>query len=509
MTKAQEAISDLVAQTAGSESNLYPFVRDVFVDAFGYPKDHVRVNEKEKKGIPDVSLIPADASLKSAVFWVVCEVKKERGAFRSKAYRQDRWAKQLKRYVGADTVYALLIDPITIAVFRPDGTEVKVVELDKHSADEILSGSLTSLLYKNSVCEASLSAFKEGTTTSRYLDVTDEASREKFYEALRVSARELIDYSAAKLDQLDLQYQAYLAELRDVDAKVKDYVTPEVLRAKNAIRQKYKPAIDMFEGTLKEFEARIGRSVPSKADEAHTFLQNAYATEGSSLVLARILFVRFLEDHGMTKKKISNGGIKAFRQYYDQVKDNYQYLLTDAYRDAEHIYARLFEPTIFDWSHKGNGQLSRLLLRIFYRLNAFDFEKITGDILGNLYERFLDLDKRKKLGEYYTPMPVARYVLDRIGFYENPGPLIDPSCGSGTFLIAATTGMIDRLTAKGVQPEVAVQEVLKLIHGLDINMFAAFIAQLQLLWHLLPILVKANISVMPDLKIYGGVNSLE
>ena len=40
-------------------------------------------------------------------------------------------------------------------------------------------------------------------------------------------------------------------------------------------------------------------------------------------------------------------------------------------------------------------------------------------------------------------------------------------------------------------------------------MFAAFIAQLQLIWHLLPSLVKARVKELPSLKIYGGINSLE
>ena len=513
VTKAQEALADLVSQTTGSESNLYPFIRDLFVDAFGYPKDHVRVNEKERKGIPDVSLIPADAGPKNNVFWTVCEVKKERGAFRDRKYREDRWEKQLKRYVGGDTVYALLIDPITLAVLRPDGSEVKVVELDKHSIDDLLSPgsdpSLAFLRYENSVGDASLSAFKEGAMPSRYLDVDDEAQREKFYEALRLSARELIDFSTARLSQLENQYQGYLAEISVIDAKVKGLETKEVVAAKRAVRLRYREAVQMFEVTLKEFEGQIGRQVPKKESEAKQFLQNLYATEGSSLVLARILFIRFFEDHGMMIKKISNGGIKEFRQYHQYVKDDYQFLLTDAYKEAEHLYRKTFEPSVFDWSHKGDGQLSRLLLRIFYRLNAFDFTKVTGDILGNLYERFLDEDKRKKLGEYYTPLPIAEYVLERIGFFDDPGTLLDPGCGSGTFLIAATTGLIKRLTEKGVQTEVAVQQAVDLVHGLDINMFAAFIAQLQLIWHLLPALVKARVKELPDLKIYGGINSLE
>lgn len=514
MTKAQKAFDEMVGWNGGSEIDLYPYVREVFTNAFGYPRDHIRLTQKGTQGkIPDVSLVSADVSPRSKTYWVVGEVKKERGAFRSAAYRTERWTNQLKNYVTADTVYALFIDPITVAILKPDGSEVKTVELDKHPASELLSSgaasSLASLLYEKSVCDASLVAFKEGVTPTRYLDVEVPAEREKFYEALRISARELIDYSASKLSLLEDQYDTCQSELKEVDAKVAGMESKEVTATKHAIRLKHKEAVEMFEGTLKEFESQIGRQVPKKEEEAKRFLQNLYATEGSSLVLARILFVRFFEDHGMTMRKISNGGIKAFRQYHQYVKDDYQFLLTDAYKEAEHVYRRLFEPSVFDWSHKGNGQLSRLLLRIFYRLNAFDFTKITGDILGNLYERFLDIDKRKKLGEYYTPMPIAQYVLERIGFFDEPGPLMDPACGSGTFLIAAATGTIDRLTKKGVQPDLAVKEAVNLVHGLDINMFAAFIAQLQMIWHLLPTLVKANVKELPDLKIYGGVNSLE
>jgi hypothetical protein len=41
------------------------------------------------------------------------------------------------------------------------------------------------------------------------------------------------------------------------------------------------------------FEGQIGRRMPENEDEGRRFLQSLYATEGSSLVLARILFVRF------------------------------------------------------------------------------------------------------------------------------------------------------------------------------------------------------------------------
>lgn len=513
MTRGQRVLDDLLGWSGTSEIDLYPYVREVFTDVFGYPKDHIRLAERGTLGkIPDLSLSPADVKPKQGLFWVVGEIKKERKAFRSADYRKKEWNDQLRKYVSADTVYALLIDPETIVVLRPDGTEIKTVDLGAYKADELISPttdcSLVFLHYKESVCENSLSSFKEGLSPSRYLDVTNEDDRKKLYDSLRISTRELIDFSLERLRQIQQQYSEYQTELTSLREKVGTVKDEYAETSRKGLEQRYEEARTFYENVLKIFEAHIGRQLPKKEDEARVFVQNLYATEGSSLVLARILFVRFLEDHEMTMRKISNGGIRAFRDYHRYVKDDYQFLLTDAYKEAEHLYHRLFEQSVFDWSHRGDGQLSRLLLRIFYRLNAFDFAKISGDILGNLYERFLDVEKRKKLGEYYTPMYVAKYVLERIGFYENPARLLDPACGSGTFLIAATEGLIDRLVNKGVKLDLAINQAVDLVHGLDINVFAAFIAQLQLIWHLLPYLRKANAKELPELRVYGGINSL-
>jgi len=513
MSKADKVLQELLRWSGPSETDLYPYIRDFFVSVLGYPKDHIRLAAKETQGkIPDVSVVSADVKPKDGIYWLVGEVKDDRGLFRSSKNRAKVWGDQLKKYVTADTVYALLIDPITIVVLRPDGTEVKIVELDAHSVDELLSPetdcSMDNLKFENSVCESSLTIFKEGASPSRYLDVTVEEDRSKFYEALRLCARELIDFSLTKLHTLQDQYAQYQAEAAELLEKVGTVKDEQAEGARKSLQDRYAEAVRLFDVDLKTFEAQIGRQLPEKEEEARRFLLNLYATEGSSLVLARILFVRFLEDHDMTSRKISNGGIKAFRDYHRHIKDDYLFLLTDAYKEAETLYRRLFEPSIFDWSHTGDGQLSRLLLRVFYRLNAFEFTKITGDILGNLYERFLDVGKRKKLGEYYTPMYVARYVIERIGFYDSPGTLLDPACGSGTFLIAAAVGLIERLLAKGVKLDVAIRQAVDQVHGLDVNMFAAFIAQLQLLWHLLPYLKKADATELPEFKIYGGGSSL-
>jgi type I restriction-modification system DNA methylase subunit len=45
---------------------------------------------------------------------------------------------------------------------------------------------------------------------------------------------------------------------------------------------------------------------------------------------------------------------------------------------------------------------------------------------------------RHHLGEYYTPDWLAEQTLDRAGYAGDPEiRILDPSCGSGTFLVLA------------------------------------------------------------------------
>jgi SAM-dependent methyltransferase len=61
-----------------------------------------------------------------------------------------------------------------------------------------------------------------------------------------------------------------------------------------------------------------------------------------------------------------------------------------------------------------------------------------SDLLKALYQDLFPRRLRHRLGEYYTPDWLAQHVLDQVGFEGKPGQrLLDPACGSGTFLMLA------------------------------------------------------------------------
>ncbi len=64
----------------------------------------------------------------------------------------------------------------------------------------------------------------------------------------------------------------------------------------------------------------------------------------------------------------------------------------------------------------------------------------TRDFLKKLYQQLFPKSVRHDLGEYYTPDWLAEHVLNEVGYVGDPDKrLLDPACGSGTFLVMAIT----------------------------------------------------------------------
>ena len=107
--------------------------------------------------------------------------------------------------------------------------------------------------------------------------------------------------------------------------------------------------------------------------------------------------------------------------------------------------------------------------------------------LGDLYQ---DLSQHAKdtYALLQTPVFVEEFILDRTlepALKERPlegFKLIDPTCGSGHFLLGAFDRLLDRWNrhAPGLETQARVQAALDAIHGVDLNPFAVAIARFRL-----------------------------
>ena len=105
--------------------------------------------------------------------------------------------------------------------------------------------------------------------------------------------------------------------------------------------------------------------------------------------------------------------------------------------------------------------------------NSLDREDLLeGDPISRLYEELVGRVLRYSSGEYYTPRWVVELVFERLEAIEARlayESILDPSCGSGRFLVQALRKKI----ALGIDSSKAYYEIL----GLDINPLAVAIAR--------------------------------
>lgn len=128
---------------------------------------------------------------------------------------------------------------------------------------------------------------------------------------------------------------------------------------------------------------------------------------------------------------------------------------------------------------------------------------ISPEVLGHVFENLLQSDDRKRQGTFYTPMHVAQrqaraafksWVFHNKNQTENFEKrleeirILDPSCGSGTYLVAAFNELLklrlqaapERQRYNGKLFELKREIVLKNLFGVDIHPMAVRLAEVRL-----------------------------
>lgn len=140
-------------------------------------------------------------------------------------------------------------------------------------------------------------------------------------------------------------------------------------------------------------------------------------------------------------------------------------------------FKNLVEPDYFNWYTK---QLPKKawgdLQTIFWSLSRLNWDDLTGvnDVFRPLYEACFPPQLRKALGEFFTPEFLCDLSVNDLikqGANIKYGKWLDPTCGSGGFILA----IIKAKLAQGCTP----QEILQTVFGVDVNCISVLTARLN------------------------------
>ncbi len=160
------------------------------------------------------------------------------------------------------------------------------------------------------------------------------------------------------------------------------------------------------------------------------------------------------------------------------------------------------EPDFFDWVLGVEGGAD-LVMRVARQAARFRLHDIEIDVLKALYESLIDPGTRHDLGEYYTPDWLAARMVATAVDSPLTQRVMDPACGSGTFLFHAVRAVLEAAEDSGLPPAEAVRCAAENIAGIDIHPAAVIIARVTFLLALIPALRAGHPGSVP-LPVYLG-----
>ncbi|MBN1536775.1 MAG: N-6 DNA methylase [Anaerolineales bacterium] len=226
---------------------------------------------------------------------------------------------------------------------------------------------------------------------------------------------------------------------------------------------------DAFLVEMERWREELARNIALRNPDLSTRQIN----ESVQLTIDRIIFLRICEERGIEAEDALRNATDGKEIYKD---------LMELFQLAD----RKYNSGLFHFSQEKNQSsypdtltpriiiddkvLKDILANLYYPKSPYAFKYISADILGQVYERFLGKvirltaghqakveekpEVRKAGGVYYTPTYIVNYIVkNTIGellkdktpadMEKAPLRVLDPACGSGSFLLGAYQYMLD------------------------------------------------------------------
>jgi len=224
-----------------------------------------------------------------------------------------------------------------------------------------------------------------------------------------------------------------------------------------------------------KFKDEYVRWLKSQLFEYSPERNESIAEQLAYMLMNRLTFYKTLETQIPSLHKLTKIETEDPRIFSEKIREVFDKVCKDV------DYEAIFEPhTILD----------QILLpkKLIYTLNDFieelgtyDLSKIRSDVIGRVYEELIPDVERHRLGQYYTPPPIVELITEMC--IKSPNDkVLDPSCGSGSFLVKSYHKLKDLKKKENPFTEDSKlhEEILNQLYGIDINPFPAQLSSINL-----------------------------
>lgn len=226
-------------------------------------------------------------------------------------------------------------------------------------------------------------------------------------------------------------------------------------------------------------------------------------------LIGKLILSRYLIDRDILKRK---NFIKCYKKDFEDVIKNkkdlfnyFQYMKKrfngDAFEITDQKAEKITSEHLKILSDMFKGNDLEVGQTVFF--NVYDFSIIPIELLSAIYELFLSKNLRDEEGIYYTSLSLVDYILkytldeklDKTGNCK----VLDPSCGSGIFLVESLRKIIEKHD-KPLSCDELINIVRKNIFGIDKDANAINISIFSVYLTLLDYVDNINDFTFPELK---------
>ena len=202
---------------------------------------------------------------------------------------------------------------------------------------------------------------------------------------------------------------------------------------------------------------KFSKTEDNEVKKSHTKIANA--------LLGKVIFVRYLIDRevilnfeGQTASWTNDDFCKLLKNpkrtkdFFNNLADKETGFNGDLFSITENEYNMIPDKVyhilirLLRSQDMGTGQFSLF--------DLYDFSIIPTEFISNVYESFVGVENQAKEGVYYTPLFLVDYILTKtVGEHitrnkSHNCKVLDPSCGSGVFLVETLRKLIEQYKEK-------------------------------------------------------------
>jgi hypothetical protein len=458
---------------------LHKFLEQVLHFEFGKT-----IATQESKGVGKPDYIPVDIRTHPFVF----------DAKGTDTQRLSQHYPQIKRYIEPQGLkYGILTNMRDLDVY----TSEEAVEIEEYNFNFV---KLCQDYKQNSIAsleEENTKRFLNFVKSFSYTPLTKEEKLERIAKAKPWSGEEELNVKTLT-DQLRHIVNILHNAVRDKKSELMSIAEVGGVSAKYIACEIEKICAHISGKEMEEVNAEsFNKIMDVEESTLYGKARDAFFRRVAYFAMTRLLLTRVWEDIGFIDQSLYDGG---FAKLYNNLNRAIGDVLAHAFRLASKHYPWLFnERNNYYWYEPSDDALIDSL----YELSNFYLGKLDQDILGTIYEDYIEEVDKKNKGQYYTPREIVRFIWDRVGFNNpkaffwhtngkrKPNFIFDPATGSGGFLVEAARRIrecsdFDLNDPQDLQD--IYQVILWGIFGCEISPFPYYLTQVNLLIQLTPVI---------------------